>query len=212
MRWLLFITALLTVAVVGIRCGDTPVKHESVADGPVFADLPTSIAALSTSVPDKTEVDFEKMRPGDVVMIHFRAPGAPELEFKSNIRDDGTVVLLSNKVFTADGKTIREFEKDVYNYYGPKIYQITATEPAPFVVIGEVKAPGKRSFSGPITLLQAIESAGGFTERANRRRVKLVRADGRAFMVNCEKARKDGREDIPVYHGDRVLIASRPLW
>lgn len=204
MRWILLIAGLLTVTVVDVGCRSVLSKHkESVASGPVFADLPPS--------PDNPEVDLEKMRPGDEIAINFAQPGEGELPFIGKIRDDGTVTLLSNKVFTAAGKTAREFEKEVHASYGLKLYQIGETDPPPIEVSGEVTTPGKRPFSGPLTILKAIESAGGFTERANKRKVKIIRADGTFLLVNCVKARADARLDVPVYPADQIFVPGR-LW
>jgi hypothetical protein len=62
-------------------------------------------------------------------MMNFAQPGAPDLKFGGTILDDGTVTLLSNKVFTAAGKTPCEFEKEVYKSYGLNSYRIGVTDP-----------------------------------------------------------------------------------
>jgi polysaccharide export outer membrane protein len=148
----------------------------------------------------------------DVIVITLMPEGR-ELPFTGKIQGSGTVTLLSNKVFVAAGKTAREFEKEVASHYGPKLFTPVThpAHPAPIEVDGEVKAPGRQPFTGPTTVLKAIQSAGGFTERANKRRVRLVRADGRACMVNCVKAREVPRQDLEVYPGVRVLVAVGPL-
>jgi len=207
MRGMLIIAGLLIVAVVGAGCGGTlSTNKEAVASGPVYADLPPS-----TSAPDNPEVDLEKMRPGDEIVITFMQPNRRELPLIGKIQDDGTVTLLSNKVFIAAGKTVRGLEIEVANSYGPKLYAITVTDPAPVFVSGEVKSPGKRPFTGAITVLKAIESAGGFTERASQRRVKLIRSDGTQLVVNCVKARREPQLDVPVFPNDRIFIPGR-LW
>jgi hypothetical protein len=120
MRGMLLLAGLLIVAVVWIGCGDTLSRNKvAIASEPVFAPLPSS-----TSAADNPEVELEKMRPGDVIAINFMQPDGRELPLTSKIRDDGTVTLLSNKVFIAGGKTAREFEKEVANDYGPKLYPI----------------------------------------------------------------------------------------
>jgi len=118
MRVLLFIAGFLIVAVVGPGCGTLSNKE------PVFADLPPL-----TSETDNLAVDREKMRPGEVIMISFAQPDGKELPFNIKIRDDGTVTLLSNKVFIAAGKTTRELEKEFFNQYGPKLFPNTVIDP-----------------------------------------------------------------------------------
>lgn len=115
MRWILFITGILILAVVGPGCSGALSRNQA----PAFADLPPS-----TSDTDNLEVDRQKMRPGDLIVITFAQPDAKNLPFSSKILDDGTVTLLSNEVFIAAGKTVRDFEKEVANRYGPRLYPI----------------------------------------------------------------------------------------
>jgi hypothetical protein len=120
MREMLFIAELLIVAFVGAGCGGTLSRNmEPVASGPDFADLPPL-----TSATDNPEVELETMRPGDQIVINLMQPDGKELPFTGKIRNDGTVTLLSNKVFIPAGKTAREFEREVANHYGPKLYPI----------------------------------------------------------------------------------------
>ena len=120
MREMLIIAGCLIVAVIAPGCGGTLSKNkEAVASGPVFADLPPSTSELGNP-----GVGLEKMRPGDQIVISFMQPGGRELPITGKVQDDGTVTLLSNKVFIAAGKTAREFEKEVANHYGPKLSPI----------------------------------------------------------------------------------------
>src|SRR5262245_23889509 len=101
MRGMLIIAGLLTVAVFGLGCSGTlSTKKEAVASGPVYADLSPSMSA-----PDNAEVELEKMRPGDVIEFNVMQQDEKVLPIVGRIRDDGTVTLLSNKVFIAAGKT-----------------------------------------------------------------------------------------------------------
>jgi protein involved in polysaccharide export with SLBB domain len=202
---MLFVAELLIVVVVGLGCSSRLSRNkEALLSERVFADLPAS-----TSAPDNPAVDFKKMRPGDEIVINFTRPDGTELPFGGIIRDDGTVTLLSNKVFIAAEKTTRDFEKEIANFYGPKLYLIPVAAPAPIEVSGEVEAPGKCPFSAGMTVLKAIESAGGNTERANLRKVKLIRGDGRQFLVNCVQARREAQLDVPVFPDDRIIVPGR---
>jgi polysaccharide export outer membrane protein len=199
---------LLAVALVGFGCGGSLSRHKEVVTcEPVFADLRTP------STREQEAQDFEKIRSGDIISINFNGPRAPELMFVATVRNDGTVTLLSNKVFTAVGKTMHEFEREVYSYYGPRFSRLVSTDPAPFMVAGEVKEPGKRPFLGQLTILQAIEMAGGFTDDASKRHVFLIRADGREYVIDCVHAQRDRRLDVPVYPNDRIFVPEgRPRW
>jgi polysaccharide export outer membrane protein len=79
-------------------------------------------------------------------------------------------------------------------------------------VFGQVKNPGalqvKRS-SLP-TLTQAIAQAGGFTDRANKKRVKIRRKDASGkdieFSVNVRSILKGKIKDVPLQVNDTVYV------
>jgi len=75
-----------------------------------------------------------------------------------------------------------------------------------FYVGGEVKVPQRQLYTGPITVLKAIQSCGDFTDFANKKQVSLVRNDGRTLTVNCVKAIKNPTLDLPVYPGDKIHV------
>ena len=79
-----------------------------------------------------------------------------------------------------------------------------------FFVRGEVKNPGQKPYLGSMTVLKAISAAGDFTDFANRSHVRLTRADGtRTVTVDCKKALKNFRYDLPVYPGDVIHVSRR---
>jgi hypothetical protein len=78
-----------------------------------------------------------------------------------------------------------------------------------YYVSGEVRTPNRRLYEGRITLLQAITSAGDFTAFADKKRVRLTRADGTSQIVNCTKAQGDASLDPEVHPGDTVFVGRR---
>ena len=76
-----------------------------------------------------------------------------------------------------------------------------------YFVDGEVKMPGRQPWVGELTVTQAIESVGGFSDDARMpRRVLLVRANGTKVVVDCKKAREDARWDPKVFPGDKITV------
>ena len=55
-----------------------------------------------------------------------------------------------------------------------------------------------------MTLLQAIATAGGFTEYANPKKVRILR-DGKSAEHNVKEIEKDPDKDVPVLAGDYIL-------
>jgi polysaccharide export outer membrane protein len=137
--------------------------------------------------------------------------------FEGKIKEDGTITLTLNQDFKADGKTPGELEKAIRACYVPKYFKymtVAVRQEATtlwYYVDGEVKGPSRQIYSTRITVLKAIASAGGFTDFANKKKVKLTRADGRAQIVNCVKARDNPSLDLEVYPGDKIFVPRR-VW
>jgi protein involved in polysaccharide export with SLBB domain len=129
------------------------------------------------------------------------------------VDENGKITLIENQTFTAAGKTRAELEKEIRAKYVPEIFTkmtVTITRPERlFYVGGEVKNPGRQSYIGPITVLKAIQSAGDFTDFAQRKRVKLTRLNGKSETINAIKAREHPELDLPVYPGDTIHVPRR---
>ena len=82
----------------------------------------------------------------------------------------------------ASGLTISEFQAEVAS----ALRDGFITEPRvsaevlnyrPFYILGEVSTPGEYPYTNSLTVLNAVATAGGFTYRADNRRVFIKRAD-----------------------------------
>jgi polysaccharide export outer membrane protein len=153
------------------------------------------------------------LRAGELLTITYSDLVNPQLPFEGRIREDGTITLLLNQTFTAVGKTIVEFEKEIRDRYVPKLFvNLTATVRVHdrfFYVSGEVRQPSRQEYRSDITVLGAIAASGGFTDFANRKKVQVIRADNRKVKVNCEMARERPELDLPIYPNDRVIVPRR---
>jgi len=59
-------------------------------------------------------------------------------------------------------------------------------------------------------VLKAISVAGGFTEFANKTNVEVTRINGeKPIIVDCKKALRIHKLDIPIYPGDHVFVRKR---
>jgi protein involved in polysaccharide export with SLBB domain/capsular polysaccharide biosynthesis protein len=80
-------------------------------------------------------------------------------------------------------------------------------------VLGEVQFPGALVFSPPTGTLEAVAVRGGFSERAWRRRVLVIRgslAHPRPFVVNAADVLSAKAPDFRLQPGDIVYVSSRP--
>jgi len=173
---------------------------KSPADGPgARADAPANM-------------EPEVFRVGDSVTVIITDLPTQPPAFEEKLKEDGTITLLLNQTFTAAGKTRGELEKEIRARYVPTYYQYMTVSVKPreqtlfYYLDGEVKAPARQTYIERTTVLKAIASAGGFTDFARKRAVKLTRLDGRKFTINCVKAREDSSLDLEVYPGDKIFV------
>jgi polysaccharide export outer membrane protein len=170
-----------------------------------------STAATNTLV----NTDPDRLRPGEAIQITFSDLPNPVPPFEGRIKADGTITLMLNQEFVAAGKTVGELEREIRERYVPTYFQNLTVTVKPlerfFYVDGQVRMPSRQQYFGRITVLGAIAAAGGFTDFANQRKVKIIRADGRVEEVDCKRAKEDPSLDVPVYPGDRIIVP-RKWW
>lgn len=134
-------------------------------------------------------------------------------EHSEPIKEDGNITLPYIGAVRAAGRTPGELQNEIRDLYVPKYYvRLTVTvksQDRVYYVGGEVKQPGRQLYVGETTVTRAIQSAGDFTDFANRGKVWLVRAGGKHIKVNCNKALEDPALDLPVYPGDEIQVPRR---
>jgi polysaccharide export outer membrane protein len=85
---------------------------------------------------------------------------------------------------------------------------ITVTVPtvARFVnVSGDVRQPRRVEYTSDLTVLGAISAAGGFTDYADQRKVRLLRA-GRAQIIDIRAVRSNPTLDVRLLPGDHIEV------
>ncbi len=172
----------------------------------------TTGAASSPAVPQ-----YDVFRVGDSVTVLFADLPTMVQPSEVKIKEDGTVTLLLNQTFTFVGKTPGELEKEIRACYVPRYYNyMTVTvrrekQSLFYYVDGEVRAPARQVYIERTTVLKAIASAGGFTDFAKKKGVKLARQDGRKLTINCVKAIDEPSLDVEIFPGDKIYVP-RKLW
>lgn len=182
------------------------------AAGQTAATTPSDGAG---SAPGATNAGPDSLRPGDSLTIVFTDLPEVPLPVTQRVKEDGTINLMENQTFVAAGKTRGDLEKEIRERYVPKFYLKLTVNIKPedrfYFVGGEVKSPGRQIYLGPVTVSKAIQSCGDFTDFANKKKVKLIRVDGKSFTVNCVKAIDNPSLDLPVYPGDKIHVPRRFL-
>src|ERR1035437_10388444 len=190
---------------------------------PATAPATTSVAAPVVSpvaVPAATNgsgPEVEVLGVGSTLTITLMDTPTLIPIFEGKIKEDGSITLTLNQTFTAAGKTPGALEKEIRERYVPKFFKYMTVMVKQegntlwYYVDGEVKAPNRQLYTSRITVLKAIASAGGFTDFANKKKVRLTRLDGRSQIINCVKARDNPSLDLEVYPGDKIYVPRR-LW
>ena len=155
--------------------------------------------------------DPSKLVAGDLLSITFSDVPSPGLaEIRARIPSDGYITLHSNVRIKAGGQTIAELQQDIRKAYVPSLYvNLTAVVKAEdrfFYLGGEVKVPNRQLYLGNVTVLRAIETAGGFTDFAKRTKIQLRRASGETLTINALKAEKDPSLDPQVLPNDHITV------
>ncbi len=177
-------------------------------------------ALTNTATNDRAGSDrLDALHVGDKIKIDFTDTPIGIAPREERIKEDGMITLLEGHTFVAAGKTRGELENEIHDFYVPRFYlKMTVSvqqqkETQFYNVRGEVKAPGRQIYISRITTLQAIGSAGDFTDFAKKTAVQLVRANGRKITINAKKALKDPTLDLEIFPGDTITVIRRgPLW
>jgi polysaccharide export outer membrane protein len=153
------------------------------------------------------------LRVQDMVIIDWFDMVQPIAQYKERIRDDGKLILPYNIIVQAAGRTTAQLQDDIRSAYVPKLYNhltvTVKTEERFYFVGGEVRVPNRQYYYGDITVLRAIDTAGGFTDFANRSNIELRRHNGQTVKVNWKKVMKDPTKDPIVYPNDQIIVHKR---
>ena len=131
-----------------------------------------------------------------------------DLSGRFEVSGEGVVSVPLIGAVNALGLTIRELEKRIENKLmegylrNPKV-NIEVTNYRPFYILGEVKEPGSYPYVNGMSVLNAVALGGGFTYRANKRNITLLRA-GRS-----EGQKQVVSPDTKVLPGDVVRVEER---
>lgn len=140
---------------------------------------------------------IEEYRLGVADKVRVNVFGEEALTGEFLVGGNGKISLPLIGETQASGLTISEFQEEV----AVALRNGFITEPRvsaevlnyrPFYILGEVGTPGTYPYTNSLTVLNAVATAGGFTYRADNRRVFIKRAD------------RDREEEFPLTTSTRV--------
>ncbi|HLV89114.1 MAG TPA: polysaccharide biosynthesis/export family protein [Candidatus Sulfotelmatobacter sp.] len=162
-----------------------------------------------------------RLRPSDVVEISFTV--APEFNQALTVQPDGFVMLKDAGMVRVQGLNLEEFAGAVEKAYTGYLHdpQVAVSlkdfERPYFIVGGEVGRPGKYELRSDVTVAEAVEIAGGFTQQSRHSRVVLFRRVNddlvEARLLNLKQMLKGDRlrEDAHLQPGDMVFVPQNTI-
>lgn len=173
------------------------------------AQAPLAIAPIVTS--DEAEVPVRvvpeyRLGPADKVRVNVFGEEALTGEF--TVGNSGKVSLPLIGEVQAEGLTVTQLQEAIaealrQGYINEPRVNAEVLNYRPFYILGEVNTPGEYPYTANLTVLNAVATAGGFTYRADTRRVYIRRADGaseQAFPLTTS---------TQVAPGDTIRIGER---
>lgn len=159
---------------------------------------------LSATAPANAQAD-QAYRLGVGDEISITVFGESDLSMSALITDSGTISYPFLGEIRINGLTLKELESTLDRglrgdyLVDPKI-SVSIRKYRQFYINGEVKSPGGYPFQPGLTVRKAVSIGGGFTERASKTKITLIReGDNRGEPRPAEL-------DTPVFPGDIVTV------
>jgi protein involved in polysaccharide export with SLBB domain len=191
-----------------------PVSPSPYTPGQVAVLPVTPLPDATGGTPSPNAINSSILQKGDMLTVSFSDIPPPGMQdVKQRIPDDGRLSLPLGVTVQADGKTGYQLQQEIQTNYVPRYFVRLTVSVKPderwYYVGGEVKSANRYGYSGEITVLRAIDTAGGFGDFADKKKIELRRANGQIFTINQKDALKNPRKDLPVYPNDQIIVHKR---
>jgi polysaccharide export outer membrane protein len=186
--------------------------------GTASAQTGAVVGTSGTTAPPNaaaTNADY-RLSAGDKLRIEIYKDA--QLSQSLQIRPDGKITLPLVGDVPAAGRTSVELRDAIAtslkDYITDPVVTVIVTETVPQVVFitGEVNKPGSFALvNGHMSILQAIAMAGGLTDFANRKDIRILRKNGSGMQTlkfNYKEAldEENRREPLQLQAGDTVIV------
>ena len=171
-----------------------------------FSTLVPAAQASEPATPVVREVPEYRLGSGDKVrVITF---GEESLSGEFFVGGSGKVSIPLVGELPALGLTAREFQASVETalkegYLKEPRVSVEILNYRPFYILGEVEKPGTYPYTSGLSVVNAVATAGGYTYRANTKRVFIKRPD------SDKEEEYPLESNTPVAPGDTIRIAER---
>ena len=187
--------------------GDLSHAKEKPMDGQ-SASLEKSDGALAAIVEQGKVETFDEYVLGPEDRLKITVFGEGELSGDYRVGSDGTIAFPLVGDVIVEGLTLRLAEEVIkeklrQGYLKKPSVSIEVSESRPFYILGEVRRPGSYNYIAGMSVLQAVAISGGFTYRANRKNVEILRGN------NAPAEPMNATTHAKVKPGDIIFIQER---
>lgn len=171
--------------------------------------------------PTQVTVDMSRLTLGIGDKINLTVfYSSKSLNAAYTLDDSGSISVQFIGVVKADGRTLREVEKEIQDrladgYLQEPIVSVNLIElNSKFVsVSGMVGKTGKVRYTKDLSITDAISQSGGFTPLARKNMVRVTRFTNgtqQTYKVPVERISEGTRPNFPMLPGDDVFVPERP--
>lgn len=177
----------------------------------LLVSLTAACAGSISGLPAVSTANANQYRLGPGDELRIIVPGMAEIEngtsFVVNDRGELTLPLVGG--IPVSGTTIPELEQRIATLLVEKKLMVSpavSVQPVrlrPIYILGEVRSPGEYPYRPGMTVVTAVSVAGGYTFRANRNDVAIIRqVDGHASTARAS-------ENTPIQPGDTIKVVEK---
>jgi protein involved in polysaccharide export with SLBB domain len=168
--------------------------------------LITTLVLLISVTGSANEKKDYRLAAGDTVRVTVY--GHEDLSGEFEVDGTGRISLPLIRDVDAEGHSLQELEEIITAKLSPdylKEPRVSAEvlDYRPFYIIGEVSEPGSYPYVNGMTVINAVAVAGGFTYRARKSRIRIVRESGDGTLE------LDVSNDTIVMPGDVIEVPER---
>ncbi len=138
----------------------------------------------------------------------------PDLSGAVGVRPDGMISRPLVGDVQAAGLTPERLARQLHDAYAEKIrnpeitIEVIQVNSRHYSIAGEVNRAGMFPLVVPLTVFEALNLASGFKEFANKKDIKILRADGKVLKFNWEAYTKGKERDknVSLLPGDTIIV------
>ncbi len=181
------------------------------ADAPTIQEVksPNANAGLDSAAP--VDPKGYKLGPEDVIGIFVWRE--EQLSGPFVVRPDGKITLRLVGDLKVEGLTLDQVKEEVTKAYGEKLNRpevsvsLMRVGSKKYFLVGEVGRTGMFPLVVPITVLEALNAAGGLREYANKKKIIILRGSQR-IKFNYDEVMKGKKleQNIFLENGDQVYV------